>query len=308
MLTAIKNKRQIQSAQDEFLGRSFASLPKVDGQFTIGHQGDNFYLDDLRSNGIVWFGYFKHKDAKVPRHWNGFGLLSELSISGSNSIVTEANVALDGKHPKAKSVAALFAKDERGKMVLIHTGKVGGGKKGVGKAAFLDWYDGELCEFTYGADSSDIEKGIVIADLEKENIAKTISNFVRSVALFKSEVAVSGGPNLSDAELEKKAKAVRKNPKSITTVSITFSRSQHVANYAKRRANGCCDLCRGVAPFSDSSGLPYLECHHIVWLAHGGADSIDNTVALCPNCHRKMHILSEEEDVENLIKMALRVI
>jgi len=308
MFTAIKSKRQIQSAQREFLDRIFASLPIVDGQFTIGHQGNNFHIDDLRSNGIVWFGYFKHDDAKVPRFWNGFGLSRELSISGSNSIATEANVALDGKHPKAKSVAALFAKDERGKKVLIHTGKLGGGKKGVGKEAFLDWYDGDLCEFRYNSGSLYNESGIVIADLDQENIAKTISNFVQSVALFKSEIAASGGPNLSDGELEKKAKAARKNPKSRTTVSITFSRSQHIVSYAKRRANGRCDLCEGDAPFCDDSGLPYLECHHIVWLAHGGADSIDNTVAICPNCHRKMHILAETEDIEKLKQMALRVI
>lgn len=33
-----------------------------------------------------------------------------------------------------------------------------------------------------------------------------------------------------------------------------------------------------------------METHHVVWLSQG-ADSVDNTVALCPNCHRKMHIV-----------------
>ena len=40
--------------------------------------------------------------------------------------------------------------------------------------------------------------------------------------------------------------------------------------------------------------------HHIVWLSNGGEDSTDNTVALCPNCHRKMHILDDPADVEKL--------
>ena len=61
-----------------------------------------------------------------------------------------------------------------------------------------------------------------------------------------------------------------------------------------------CQLCRQKAPFSDNSGEPYLETHHIIWLSQGGDDSIDNTVALCPNCHRKMHIVNGAEDVENL--------
>ncbi|MDU6483465.1 MAG: HNH endonuclease [Paeniclostridium sordellii] len=38
----------------------------------------------------------------------------------------------------------------------------------------------------------------------------------------------------------------------------------------------------------------------MVWLSKGGDDTIENTAALCPNCHRKMHIINDEEDVEYL--------
>lgn len=44
----------------------------------------------------------------------------------------------------------------------------------------------------------------------------------------------------------------------------------------------------------------YLETHHIVWVSQGGSDTMDNTVALCPNCHRKMHVLNLKEDKEYL--------
>jgi 5-methylcytosine-specific restriction protein A len=33
----------------------------------------------------------------------------------------------------------------------------------------------------------------------------------------------------------------------------------------------------------------------VVKLAGGGSDSIDNTVALCPNCHRKVHVIGTKE-------------
>ncbi|HDR7378766.1 TPA: HNH endonuclease [Bacillus toyonensis] len=36
-------------------------------------------------------------------------------------------------------------------------------------------------------------------------------------------------------------------------------------------------------------GTPYLEVHHVVPLATGGEDSVENAVALCQNCHRKAH-------------------
>lgn len=55
------------------------------------------------------------------------------------------------------------------------------------------------------------------------------------------------------------------------------------------------------APFSDKNGQPYLESHHIEWLSNGGEDTIENTVALCPNCHRKIHLLDDPIDKKMLI-------
>ena len=61
-------------------------------------------------------------------------------------------------------------------------------------------------------------------------------------------------------------------------------------------------LCNLEAPFADANGEPYLEIHHIIWLSDGGADTIENTVALCPNGHRKMHIPQSADDVEKLLE------
>ena len=82
----------------------------------------------------------------------------------------------------------------------------------------------------------------------------------------------------------------------------TFVRNPYVSEYAKLQANGRCQLCGSQAPFKDQNNKPYLETHHIEWLSEGGADTIENTVALCPNCHRKMHVLKLEEDIIKLQK------
>ena len=84
--------------------------------------------------------------------------------------------------------------------------------------------------------------------------------------------------------------------------SSIYERDAFVAEYTKRRAAGTCQLCKNPAPFLDSVGKPYLENHHIIWLSKGGKDSIDNTVALCPNCHRKMHIIDCEQDRKILME------
>lgn len=91
----------------------------------------------------------------------------------------------------------------------------------------------------------------------------------------------------------------RKLKKSIAHVQV-YNRNPHISTHVKNRTHGRCDLCGEYAAFNDRNGKPYLECHHVEWLANGGEDSIENAVALDPTCHRKMHELDLAEDVEKL--------
>lgn len=106
---------------------------------------------------------------------------------------------------------------------------------------------------------------------------------------------------LSNESLKERAEKSRKQPSTFQQSSTQYERSIWVAEYAKRLANGICQLCLNPAPFENAKGDPYLETHHIVWLAKGGEDTIANTVALCPNCHKKMHIVDDKKDVETLL-------
>ena len=111
--------------------------------------------------------------------------------------------------------------------------------------------------------------------------------------------------NLSLAELKKRAEQNESDRVSSRSVSSdVYIRDAFVAEYAKRRANGICQLCGQKAPFSNKEGKPYLECHHIQWISEGGSDTVENTVALCPNCHRKMHVLNLSSDREKLLNQA----
>lgn len=66
-------------------------------------------------------------------------------------------------------------------------------------------------------------------------------------------------------------------------------RSEAVKEYVLRRANGICEGCGEEAPFTTNGGRPYLEAHHIRRLSDGGPDHPRWVVALCPNCHRRVH-------------------
>lgn len=106
--------------------------------------------------------------------------------------------------------------------------------------------------------------------------------------------------SISDEELLRKIKYVPNQPGQRQVNSKTYERNPLISEYTLRRAKGICELCKQDAPFIKTDGTPYLEIHHIEWLANGGEDTIENTVALCPNCHRKMHSLRLESDVKAL--------
>jgi 5-methylcytosine-specific restriction protein A len=105
---------------------------------------------------------------------------------------------------------------------------------------------------------------------------------------------------LSDEELAKRVASSKRKAPTQKVLSKRYVRNEYVSELAKRNSDGKCQLCGQAAPFNDKNNTPYLEVHHITWLSKGGTDTIENTVALCPNCHRKVHILNLQEDTTYL--------
>jgi 5-methylcytosine-specific restriction protein A len=65
-------------------------------------------------------------------------------------------------------------------------------------------------------------------------------------------------------------------------------RSEAVRLYALKRSEGKCEGCQKPSPFVGKDG-PFLEVHHVLRLGDGGPDHPAFVIALCPNCHRKVH-------------------
>jgi hypothetical protein len=79
-------------------------------------------------------------------------------------------------------------------------------------------------------------------------------------------------------------------PRRVEISSFVFIRNPDVIVEVLARAKGVCEFCGAAAPFiRKSDGTPYLEVHHKTRLADGGQDTVQNAVALCPNCHRREH-------------------
>lgn len=95
---------------------------------------------------------------------------------------------------------------------------------------------------------------------------------------------------LKEIERNKRLENASRYPEVVQTISRGFRRNPDVAAAVFIRANGKCEQCKNNAPFIRSTdGTPYLEVHHKIMLSEGGEDTVENTIAVCPNCHRELH-------------------
>jgi len=96
----------------------------------------------------------------------------------------------------------------------------------------------------------------------------------------------------SQLTLEKRRERLAKastTPERVVISSYAFKRNPLVVAEVLALAEGKCQSCLRDAPFKREDGSPYLEVHHVEWLVNGGEDSVENAIALCPNCHREAH-------------------
>jgi 5-methylcytosine-specific restriction protein A len=84
-------------------------------------------------------------------------------------------------------------------------------------------------------------------------------------------------------------------PKKGNMTTTVFFRDPFVKAWVLSNAEGQCEACKLPAPFNRTDGTPYLEVHHLIPLSEGGSDTISNALAVCPNCHRKLHFSIDKE-------------
>lgn len=117
------------------------------------------------------------------------------------------------------------------------------------------------------------------------NAPNTIEKYQQSL-----NTDVESAIRMSPEERRKKLKDCENKPLTYQVISTVYVRSPIVIAERLYIAQGKCEECKRNAPFKRASnGSPYLEVHHKKPLADGGKDIIENTIALCPNCHREKH-------------------
>jgi hypothetical protein len=187
MLKVITDEAAIKRCQRQFV-RSFKPVTVDTIPVKLGHPGASEKAKVAWSESLgIWF--FSRKIAG-SRYWNGFGI-GRPEGGTAIAITCEINFPLCGVD---RRTGGAFAQDRAGRLFVVHRGKLGGGRKGIGKSLFENHYRGAWEVMDDGGEETPIA---VIGILQSPRFTRQIAEFVRKIARIKETAAARS----SQAEL-----------------------------------------------------------------------------------------------------------
>ena len=197
MLKVVADESAIRRYQRQF-ARSLKTAAVETIPVKLGHPGASEKAKVAWSESLgIWF--FSRKIAG-SRYWNGFGV--GRPEGGDNVAITcEINFPFYGID---RRTGGAFAQDRSGRTFVVHRGKLGGGRKGIGKSLFEKRYRGVWKTMDDDGEETTVA---VIGVLQSPRFARQIAQFVRKIARIK-EAAATPSPQ---AELSFEERYVRED-------------------------------------------------------------------------------------------------
>lgn len=176
MLEVLNKKDEIQTAQSKFqevMSRVANLFPKIE----VGWQGESRVEEAMVSSKLgLWYVMRRLEN----RFWNVFGKAdSKWSPSQLNNIIVEINSPFAGIR---RSIGGAFARDRSGTVFLIHRGKIGGGRAGIGKTLFEEHYEGN---WENVADGDRTSRVVVIGAIDEADFPQKVAKFALEVERIK---------------------------------------------------------------------------------------------------------------------------
>lgn len=191
MLKVVADQAAIKKYAGQF-NKKFKPFADEEIKVKLGHQGAGFPAKVIWSDTL---GIWKYsKTIKEVRYWNAFGI-GKPGSAGVLSIASEINFPWEQIDRKT---GGAFAEDHWGNVFVIHRGKIGGGKKGIGKSLFEDNYRGV---WSFMEDGDGVSEVAVIGNLKSERFALQAAQFVRKIEMMKLSAAESAQTEMDFAEI-----------------------------------------------------------------------------------------------------------
>jgi len=174
MLRVLEAGKEIEQAQTEFAQR-FKRLSARPIAATVGFQGGNLAANLYWSEKLhVWYA----QDTAGNRYWNAFGT-QEAREGRNHTITCEINFPLNGAD---RRIAGAFAREVSGGIFVLHSGRIGGGKAGVGKALFEANYKGKQVSARFGPTECEV---FLVGALSSKRLPEQVAHFVHEVQRVK---------------------------------------------------------------------------------------------------------------------------
>jgi hypothetical protein len=174
------------------LAKSFKPFRDEKVKVKLGHQGASFGAKVSWSKRLgIWI--FSQVTQDV-RYWNAFGI-GKPRVAGHLPITAEINFPWAGIDRKT---GAAFAKDACNRIFVIHRGKIGGGKKGIGKSLFAENYRGS---WAWMEDGDTLTQVAVIGALGSDRFALQAAQFVGKIEKLKSTASFSSQTSINFPEV-----------------------------------------------------------------------------------------------------------
>jgi hypothetical protein len=172
-LNVVGNTEEIDDLEDK-LFEGFKSISDMCVHGIVGFRGGNDIGDIYWSSDLgIWFFSKKFDDV----YWNAFGIHEP--VEGNNTITCEINLL---RLEISQRRAGAFVKDENGEYYLVHSGNIGGGRKGFGKKLFFEKYEGQITDAIYNDKKNQVA---VIGKLSDPNFYIELKNFVYQIKKMK---------------------------------------------------------------------------------------------------------------------------
>ena len=147
---------------------------------TVGFPGDNVKAEVTWHETVrIWS--LLDDEAVKNRFWCCFGVQNPNEVK-SLDIAVEINPRMEGTDLR---VAGAFARDVHGMVHLCHNGKIGGGRRGIGKSAFLRHYRGNLTGMAYG---TRIVEVVDLGPISDRELPRRLGRFAQEVVRVKEEI------------------------------------------------------------------------------------------------------------------------
>lgn len=175
MVTVIIDKKQILNLHRR-LHKRLDSFLTEEIDCWVGYPSGSFEDKVRYSTELdIWISKQEHNN----KFWNGFGVGRPIE-GKNNSLNGEINFPYEGNN---RRIAGAFGVEDNGKILVLHRGKIGGGRPGIGKKYFTDNFRGDFIKVIDGDRETEF---CLVGELNSKHFPRQVANFINEIYRIKN--------------------------------------------------------------------------------------------------------------------------